>query len=711
MSGFAWLLGSRFKAPKARIGDSFGGALVLSADGSAPAVGAPLDGSARDSAAAYTCYRNMFFGRFSTAFVPWRSGQPAGILACGSGGAAFAPTGADAEGRFSLSMSAPDQLALLVASGGRFSEWASARSVALGPNDGLRAVAAFRSGESMEVNVSALTHWVAACVASGRHGPASAQALAECAGSARQIFGAPVLQAPASPSDPNLAGAGWEREGLRYGFVLAGISELMATVSERNRVEPHRFYTSVRFADTLYRDMRADGLLDGQDQGGQLAFGVVAVDAALYRRDLGLGTLAALSSPRNRTVATVASALADVRAVAESGHAVFGDAPAEALDATGPVIESALPEGAQVNGMLAYALRISDASGVDRVEVRMGQTQRVLSGTTPVFTVDTRALEDGAHRIAARAYDILGNFTERAFTVQVRNHGPAVRLDAEGATHTRQARHVVSGAVAVVAVTVDGRAADLDESGRFSGEAALAEGDNRVTVEATDALGNASSRTARVTLDTRGPAFSFLGATVVYWDETQPYQGGFGADGDDSAQALHMPASVFEADVAAPAELAARNLPHYRFSVSDRGAGGDAPGYTPAGELAVGFRYRLAGSQPLDSGWQAMPAHADLAPGEHALALNAARMPSGGGARRRRPGGPLCWGRPEGARHGRQGTAGYREKRAPAMRHVRHGPSPASWPSGPSSAWSASRWNGSSSGPTRRRPSRRANGR
>ena len=541
--------------------------------------------------------------------------------------------GTDAEGRFSLSLSAPDQLVLLVASGGRFSEWASARSVALGPNDGLRAVAAFRSGESMEVNVSALTHWVAACVASGRHGPASAQALAECAGSARQIFGAPVLQAPASPSDPNLAGAGWEREGLRYGFVLAGISELMATVSERNRVEPHRFYTSVRFADALYRDMRADGLLDGQDQGGQLAFGVVAVDAALYRRDLGLGTLAALSSPRNRTAATVASALADVRAVAESGHAVFGDAPAEALDATGPVIEPALPEGAQVSGMLAYALRISDASGVERVEVRLGQTQRVLSGTTPVFTVDTRALEDGAHRIAARAYDILGNFTERAFTVQVRNHGPALRLDAEGATHTRQARHVVSGAVtgavAVVAVTVDGRAADLDESGRFSGEAALAEGDNRVTVEATDALGNASSRTARVTLDTRGPVFSFLGATVVYWDETQPYQGGFGADGDDSAQALHMPASVFEADVAAPAELAARNLPHYRFSVSDRGAGGDAPGYTPAGELAVGFRYRLGGSQPLDSGWQAMPTHAELGPGEHALALNAARMPSG----------------------------------------------------------------------------------
>ena len=31
--------------------------------------------------------------------------------------------------------------------------------------------------------------------------------------------------------------------------------------------------------------------------------------------------------------------------------------------------------------------------------------------------------EDGARRIAARAYDILGNFTERAFTVQVRNHG------------------------------------------------------------------------------------------------------------------------------------------------------------------------------------------------------------------------------------------------------------------------------------------------
>ena len=541
--------------------------------------------------------------------------------------------GTDAEGRFSLSMSAPDQLVLLVASGGRFSEWASARSVALGPNDGLRAVAAFRSGESMEVNVSALTHWIAACVASGRHGPASAQALAECAGSARQIFGAPVLQAPASPSDPSLAGAGWEQGSLRYGFVLAGISELMATVSERNRVEPHRFYTSVRFADTLYRDMRADGLLDGQDQGGQLAFGVVAVDAALYRRDLGLGTLAALSSPRNRTAATVASALADVRAVAEGGHAVFGDAPAEALDATGPVIESALPEGAQVSGMLAYALRISDASGVDRVEVRLGQTQRVLSGTTPVFTVDTHALEDGAHRIAARAYDILGNFTERAFTVQVRNRGPALRLDAEGATHTRQARHVVSGAVsgavAVVAVAVDGRAADLDESGRFSGEAELAEGDNRVTVEATDALGNASSRTARVTLDTRGPVFSFLGATVVYWDETQPYQGGFGADGDDSAQALHMPASVFEADVAAPAELAARNLPHYRFSVSDRGAGGDAPGYTPAGELAVEFRYRLGASQPLDSGWQAMPTHADLAPGEHALALNAARMPSG----------------------------------------------------------------------------------
>ena len=542
--------------------------------------------------------------------------------------------GTDAEGRFSLSLAAPDQLVLVEATGGRFTEWASSRSVSLGPSDVLRAVAEFRSGEPLEITVSVLSHWIAACVASGRYGAASAASLSLCADASRAIFGVRGTQPPASPSDPLLAGAGWDNARLRHGFVLAGVSELMAAVSARNSVAPHRFYTSVRFADLLYRDMRADGVLDGQDRGGAVGLGVVEAGASLYRRELGLAVLSALSSPRNRTAASVAEALSDVRTLAESGHAVFGDAPVEALDSAGPTISPALPSGAQVNGVLSYAVRVSDLAGVERTEFRLGEAQDVLRGTRPVFTVNTATLPDGFHAIAVRAYDQLGNFTEREFALQVRNRGPAIALDV-GDAHTRQARHVVSGtasgAVAVAEVTVNGRTARLGERGRFSGEAELAEGENLVVVRAVDALGNASTRSARVALDTRAPTFAFAESTAVFWDDGQAHQGPFGA-GDDASnpRTLHMPVAAFDPPGAlTPSELSAGRFAHYRFRVSDRGDAGDAPAYTPVGELKPEYRYRLGSGQTLDSDWLALAAHAELEAGEYVLALIRERMPEG----------------------------------------------------------------------------------
>ncbi len=532
----------------------------------------------------------------------------------------------DAAGRFTLSLAVPDQLLLLAATGGRYTEAASEREVALGRNDALYAAALFRSGEPLEpITVSVLSHWAAACLMSGRYGDPSATALDACDAAGRDIFG---VSPRGQPVLPHVSGAGWEDAGVRYGFVLSGISELMADVSQRNNSEPHHFYTSMRFADLLYRDMRADGMLDGMDGGEQLDFGAVAVSATLYRRGLGLGILAALASERNRTEATVAAALSDVSAMAGNRHAVFAAALAELLDESGPDIASALPDGAQVHGMLFYTLLLADISGVDRAEVSLGDTRQVLRGATPTFVVDTTTLADGEHSIDVRAYDALGNIADKRFSVQVRNTGPAIDVDGAGA-HSNQARYpvsgAVSGAVSVRSVHVNGQPAMLKD-GRFLGEAELQEGDNQIMVSAVDALGNASTRSVSVVLDTQTPTFSFQDSMVVYWHETQPYQDSFSlADRVDGSRLLHMPVAVFNPTGTLTASaFSARRLPHYRFSVSDP----FAPGATPAAALAPMFRYQL-GSE-LDSGWQPLrPLDDELPAGEYALLLASDRLPPG----------------------------------------------------------------------------------
>lgn len=144
------------------------------------------------------------------------------------------------------------------------------------------------------------------------------------------------------------------------------------------------------------------------------------------------------------------------------------------------------------------------------------QKQAITGGYRCTYT-PAEALGDGSHTIKFDASDNDGNAaTQKSITIKVDTVPPALNLTSPTDNSvTNQANGVVSGTTndatsSPVTVTVKlnngvAEEVDVEENGQFSKSIIYAEGDNEVTVVATDAAGKSSTVTRHVTLDTGAP--------------------------------------------------------------------------------------------------------------------------------------------------------------------------------------------------------------
>ena len=190
----------------------------------------------------------------------------------------------------------------------------------------------------------------------------------------------------------------------------------------------------------------------------------------------------------------------------------------------------ALADGATFTRDTTLSFTATDRSSVSRIELLLDNvvvaTATASGGGTYVVPLGLDGVANGAHTVALRATDSLGNASVASFTITVAHaapEAPVIDAPASGTT-TRNSNLAVNGhalAGSQVQLLVDGQSIGATvtaaSDGRFTGVVVLHSGSNSIQATATDTYGaSIPSAAVQVNLDTSVPtAPSNLAAAVT----------------------------------------------------------------------------------------------------------------------------------------------------------------------------------------------------
>lgn len=166
-----------------------------------------------------------------------------------------------------------------------------------------------------------------------------------------------------------------------------------------------------------------------------------------------------------------------------------------------------------------------DDSGInpDTISIKLDSGSVITSGINKVAITKgyrctytpSQALSDGAHTAYFNVTDHDGNAATQVTTAITIDTTPPVLTLSSPVNNlvTNNPSCVVSGVTndnlsSPVTVKVNNQAVTVSENGSFSTTLTLAEGENTITVVATDGAGKSSTVTRKVVLDTHAPVFS-----------------------------------------------------------------------------------------------------------------------------------------------------------------------------------------------------------
>ena len=446
-------------------------------------------------------------------------------------GELLAETVTDGQGDFAFeNFSSPDRPIVIEVRGGRYTEEASGVSVNLLDGQALRAYLFYEQGAPITVQITPLTH-LASCLADYKisNGINVNNAITESTSVFSGMTGVDILGTrPLDITDPN--NANFEvTDSLRYGTLLAAISSFTAEVSQSNGVTPHRFNqnSSIYATQVLCQDLAADGIFNGQgyinngNSVGQLSLGSVPLDADTFRADIAQHILSIISSDRNNTSLGVDDFVLYANEVASSTDAVFGGIPATPVDQTGPVSTALMQPDSFIKGLADLEFAVSDPIGVKSVQFEInGLPHSIGQTSTPVLSLNTTNYTDGVVTITVVARDVLNNESRTDFSYVVDNTSPTVAMTSPLLTNNKS--YTATGTFAaqgapIATITVNGINASIDtQLGVWTADISLLSGDNTVTVQITDTVGNTNSIDVAVGVDLNYPTITPSGTQVRF---------------------------------------------------------------------------------------------------------------------------------------------------------------------------------------------------
>ena len=156
---------------------------------------------------------------------------------------------------------------------------------------------------------------------------------------------------------------------------------------------------------------------------------------------------------------------------------------------------------------------------IDGSAITSGITKTAITNGYSV-TVTPSTLSDGSHTVTINCADNDGNSaTEKSTTFTVDTVPPVLNVTSpDDGLITNKSTIVVAGTTndatsSPVTLTVNGNKVSVGSDGSFSTTVTLSEGENTITVEATDQVGKVSTVTRTVTLDSSTPVIESITIT------------------------------------------------------------------------------------------------------------------------------------------------------------------------------------------------------
>lgn len=350
----------------------------------------------------------------------------------GSKGPQLAQTQSDSNGLYNFSLQVESRPILIEITGGYYSEEASNLPVALKSSDKLTALTNYTTGTPLQVAVTTYTHLAAGLAAYKiQHGSAVPAAINDANQHVSGLAGINIVTTtPLEITDPNNLGVALTPE-LKYGF-LAGAISLWTYNNPLASTLPHATnYASIDFAQLLYKDIAADGLLDGMglDSAGnpvQLSFGTTPLGADVYRLGIGVGLIQMAQHRNNKTGLGPSQVLPFAQAYAANTDAMFNNIVPIPIALPVVTITSHAPN-AWMNNTANVVASIQDTIGIVSTEFLVDNVSVATStsnNTTQAFQLDTTKYSDGLHTLSIRTIDLVGFPANTTISIGVDNTAP-----------------------------------------------------------------------------------------------------------------------------------------------------------------------------------------------------------------------------------------------------------------------------------------------
>lgn len=336
-------------------------------------------------------------------------------FSAGTKGALLAQAVSDTAGQYSISLKVESRPILIEVTGGSYFEEAGAGfQIALNGKK-LSALMNYTAGETIKTAVTTFTHLAAglATYEIGK-GTAVAAAIDDANGRVTAMVGFNILTTqPVQITDQINANSVLTPE-LKYGFLAGAISMWTYNHGPGSFVHTPP-YTSIDFAQLLYQDISADGILDGfglvsAGAKTQLAFGGTPLNADVYRLGIGLGLVQIASDKNNKTRLNGGALLNYAQTYVASTDLIFDIAAPATIAA--PEVKIATPtDGLWGRGTVTVGATVKSEVGISQAEILVDDvvvSAATTNTATPTVQLDTTKLTDGAHTIVVSATDLGG---------------------------------------------------------------------------------------------------------------------------------------------------------------------------------------------------------------------------------------------------------------------------------------------------------------
>lgn len=428
-------------------------------------------------------------------------------------------TKTDAYGYYIDPLQAESQFIKICIVSGEYTEEASSINIRLENDDRLCSVTYWQSGTKQDVMVTPETNLAVALMEyEVKAGNSNLQSVVSSANTKiGTLFGYDILKTkPADMTSDNLLYTGLN-DSIRSGLWHAAFSRLALEAAKANGLSTHTsLISSIALHKALYRDLAADGKLDGwgmAENGStkvKLGLGSYDLNAHVYRTELARELVNFVKSDRNKTAVKTNDVLSFATTFSLTTDSVFSDKDIPtAFDDKAPTIALNTPENTYISGTYTLGVKVTDFSGVKAVSYTLnGGNPQDFDFTQESLVIDTKQFNNGDFEIAITATDNLDNEGTIKRTFRVANEQPMVNITSR--TLVNETNYLFTADIGEVKagvnrVTLNGTNAEYADGKITVKNVRLNQGENNLFLVVYDATGAEYSYNWNVDVDTKKP--------------------------------------------------------------------------------------------------------------------------------------------------------------------------------------------------------------